>query len=240
MIMDSMSIQYTFIRKAELMNKEKVILWGIGKIAEVIHFYLTFDSEYEVCAFCVDADYKDKEEFKGLPVECFENIEMKYPPAEYKMCIPIGYASMNKVRAEKYNQAKLKGYSFATYISSKATYYGTPVGENTIILENNVIQPFTRIGNNTILWSGNHIGHHAEIGNHCFISSHVVVSGSVKVKDYSFLGVNSTLRDSIVIEDESLIGAGAVLLKSTKDTEEVFTQHGTVKLDKKSSEIRRI
>jgi carbonic anhydrase/acetyltransferase-like protein (isoleucine patch superfamily) len=67
-----------------------------------------------------------------------------------------------------------------------------------------------------------------------------VVSGSVKVKDYSFLGVNSTLRDSIVIEEESLIGAGAVLLKSSDDIEEVYSQHGTVKLDKKSSEMRRI
>ena len=127
------------------MGKEKVVLWGIGKIAEVIHFYLSIDSEYEVCAFCVNEKYKDKDEFHGLPVVCFENIEKIYPPEKYKMSIPIGYASMNKIRTEKYMQAKEKGYSFITYISSKATYYGTPVGENTIILENDVIQPFTKI-----------------------------------------------------------------------------------------------
>ena len=221
------------------MDTRKVVLWGIGKIAEVIHFYLSKDSEYDVCAFCVDAEYKDREEFHGLPIICFEDIEKIYPPTEYKMCIPIGYASMNRIRAKKYMQAKGKGYSFITYISSKATYYGTPVGENTIILENNVIQPFSKIGNNTILWSGNHIGHHAEIGNHCFISSHVVVSGSARIGDYSFLGVNSTIRDYIIVEKENLIGAGAVILADTK-TNEVYTQRGTIKLDRLSNEMRKI
>lgn len=220
------------------MMQRKVVLWGIGKIAEVMHYYLTEDSEYDVVAFCVDADYLKLEKFHDLPVVAFEEIEFFYPPGEYKMCIPIGYASMNKIRAEKYQMAKQKGYSFVTYISSKATYYGTPVGENTIIFENNVIQPFVKIGNNTILWSGNHIGHHAEIGDHCFISSHVVVSGSVKIKDYSFLGVNSTVRDSITIEKENLIGAGAVILKDTHE-KEVYTYQGKLE-GKTSDEIRRI
>ena len=221
------------------MNKEKVILWGTGKIAEVVHFYLTEDSEYEVCAFCVDKEYKERDDFRGLPVECFEEIEKKYSPTEYKMCIPIGYVSMNRIRAEKYYAAKKKGYSFITYISSKATYYGTPVGENTIIFENNVIQPFTKIGSNTILWSGNHIGHHTEVGNHCFIASQVVISGGVKIKDYCFFGVNATVRDSVVVEKENLIGAGAVILHDTKE-KEVYTNRNTIKLEKTSDEVKKI
>ena len=152
------------------------------------------------------------------------------------MCIPIGYVSMNKIRAKKYYEAKEKGYSFITYISSKATYYGTSVGENTIIFENNVIQPFTKIGDNTILWSGNHIGHHAEIGNHCFIASHVVISGGVKINDYCFLGVNSTVRDSVIVEKENLIGAGAVILGDTQEGE-VFANKSTIKSKRKSGEF---
>lgn len=237
MIMGYMNIPSMFIREDKAMNKKNVVLWGIGKIAEVVHFYLTEDSDYEVCAFCVDEEYRDRNEFKGLPVKCFERIEEKYSPTEYLMCIPIGYAKVNKIREEKYLEAKRKGYSFVTYISSKATYYGTPVGENTLIFENNVIQPFTSIGNNTILWSGNHIGHHTEIGNHCFITSHVVISGGVKVKDNTFLGVNATVRDSVIIEKENIIGAGAVILHDTKE-KEVYTQRGTVKIDKTSEKVR--
>lgn len=217
----------------------KVVLFGIGQIAEVAHFYLMNDSEHEVVAFTVDKEYMKEDMFKGLPVVPFEEIEKIYPPDKYKMSIPISYKKMNKIRAEKYYEAKKKGYTFITYISSKATYYGTPVGENCFIFENNVIQPFTQIGNNVILWSGNHIGHHAQIGDHCFIASHVVVSGAVKVGEYSFLGVNSTIRDSVVIEKENLIGAGALILKDTEE-KEVFSQHGTVRLDKLSNEMKRI
>ncbi len=217
----------------------KVIIFGVGQIAEVLHFYLTNDSEHEVVAFTVDKEYLKETEFKGLPVVPFENIETIFSPMEYKMLIPISYKQMNQIRANRYYAAKEKGYSFITYISSRATYYGTPVGENTVIFENNVIQPFTRIGDNTILWSGNHIGHHAEIGNHCFIASHVVVSGAAKIKDYSFLGVNATIRDSVIVERENLIGAGAVILKDTKE-KEVYTTTANVKIEKSSDQIRRI
>lgn len=94
--------------------------------------------------------------------------------------------------------------------------YASEIGENTFILENNVIQPFVKIGNNCILWSGNHVGHHSVIGDHCFISSHVVISGSTSIGSNSFLGVNSTIGDNVMIGEKSLIGAGSVV---TSDTE---------------------
>lgn len=217
----------------------KVVVFGIGQIAEVVHFYLTNDSEHEVVAFTVNREYMEKQEFKGLPVVPFEQLEEFYSPKDYKLIIPISYKGMNKMRADRYYDAKRRGYSFISYISSKATYYGTPVGENSIIFENNVIQPFTSIGDNTILWSGNHIGHHARIGNHCFIASHVVVSGAAQIKDYCFLGVNSTIRDSAIVEKGTLVGAGAVILKNT-DEQDVYTDRGTLIIAKKSNEIKNI
>lgn len=198
-------------------NLNKVVVFGIGQIAEIAHFYLTEDSPYEVVAFTVDKDYIDKETFKGVPVVPFEEVESFYPPEEYKMFVPISYDRVNKLRAEKYCDAKKKGYSFITYISSKATYYNTPVGENCFIFENNVIQPFTEIGNNVILWSGNHIGHHTKIEDHCFLASHIVVSGSVIIKPYTFIGVNATIRDNVTIGSENVIGAGALILSNTND-----------------------
>lgn len=217
----------------------KVVIFGTGQIAEVAHFYIMHDSPHDVVGFTVDKDYLEKGSFKDLPVVPFEDIITYFRADEVKLFIPISYKKMNKVRADRYYRAKEMGYSFISYISSKATYYGTPVGENCFIFENNVIQPFTCIGDDTILWSGNHIGHHAKIGNHCFIASHVVVSGAAEIKDYSFLGVNATIRDSVVIEKENLIGAGSVILKNTQ-VGEVYSQRGTVKFDKTSDEIRKI
>jgi sugar O-acyltransferase (sialic acid O-acetyltransferase NeuD family) len=198
-------------------KKQRVIIFGTGEIAQVAHFYLTHDSPYEVIAFTVDREFKKENQFMGLPVVPFDNVAEVYPPDAYKMFLPLSYRKVNKLRAEKYNQAKAIGYQLISYISSKATVWpGLVVGDNCFILENNVIQPFASIGNDVILWSGNHIGHHSVIKDHCFIASHVVVSGSVTIEPYCFLGVNATLRDNITIASECVIGAGALVLGNTQ------------------------
>ncbi len=102
------------------------------------------------------------------------------------MFVAVGYKQLNRVRAEVYRAAKKKNYRLATYVSSKAVYFGdVNCGDNCFILEANVIQPFVTIGNNVILWSGNHIGHDVVIEDHCFVSSHVVLSGHVRVGEHS-------------------------------------------------------
>src|SRR5262245_53083989 len=117
---------------------------------------------------------------------------------------------MNRLRPRKYDAARDRGYTLASYVSSRCSLLTEePVGDNCFILEDNTIQPFVQIGNDVTLWSGNHIGHDSVIEDHCFISSHVVVSGHVRIGRYCFVGVNATLRNSIVIAPETLIGAGA-------------------------------
>jgi sugar O-acyltransferase (sialic acid O-acetyltransferase NeuD family) len=196
----------------------KVIIFGSADTAELAHFYLTHDSDYEVVAFCVDEKFITLDTFKNLPVIAFESIEINYPVNEYLFFAPMTATKMNKNRQRVYDQAKEKGYKLISYISSKATVFpGTTIGDNCFILENNTIQPYTSIGNNVVLWSGNHIGHHSRIDDHVFFTSHVVMSGHCHVKSYCFLGVNSTLRDGLTIEKGSLIAMGASVLKSTKE-----------------------
>ncbi|MEM0486451.1 MAG: acetyltransferase [Thermoplasmata archaeon] len=197
--------------------KGKLVIYGTGKIAEVIYFYFKNDSEYEVVAFTNAKEFITQDNFLGLPLVPFEHIELYYPPSDYFLFIAVGYLRRNKIRAQRYLEAKQKGYRLASYVSSKATYYGTPIGENCFIFENNVIQPFVTIGNNVIIWSGNHIGHHSTIMDHCFISSHVVISGNCVIREYCFLGVNSTLRDNITLGRFTIVGAGATVLKDCPD-----------------------
>jgi sugar O-acyltransferase (sialic acid O-acetyltransferase NeuD family) len=195
----------------------KVVIFGTGLIAEVAHFYFANDSKHEIVSFTNGTEFINQATFLGLPVVPFEAIEEKYPPEDYSLFIAIGYLKHNKIRAQRYLEAKQKGYRLETYISSKAIYYGTPVGENCFIFENNVIQPFVTIGNNVTLWSGNHIGHHSTIMDHCFISSHVVVSGCCTIKESCFLGVNSALRDNITLGKETIVGAGALVMEDCPD-----------------------
>lgn len=194
----------------------KVVIFGVGEFAEVAMFYLREDSDHEVVAFSVNRDYLDGDQAFGLPLVAFEDLAESYPPSECSMFVAVGFSGVNKRRAAAYEAAKAAGYELITYISSKASYYGTPIGDNCFVFEDNTIQPFGSIGNDVILWSGNHIGHHATIEDHCFITSHVVISGGVRVGAYSFLGVNATLRDHIEIGESCVVGAGAVVMKSTE------------------------
>jgi len=194
----------------------KVVVFGAGDIARLAHFYFTKDSPHEVVAFTVDREYRRDETFQGRPVVDFEDVAARYPPDGHSMFVALSYAKMNKVRAEKYEQAKARGYTLVSYVSSRCTYLSeTPPGDNCFILEDNTVQPFVTIGNDVTLWSGNHIGHDSVVQDHAFISSHVVVSGHVTVGPYCFLGVNATLRNGITLAAETLVGAGAVIMKNT-------------------------
>jgi sugar O-acyltransferase (sialic acid O-acetyltransferase NeuD family) len=198
-------------------TKSKVIIFGLNDFAELAHYYLTTDSNYEVVGFTVNKEYLTTNTFKGLPVIAFEGIEQHYLPTEYLLFTPMVGVKMNTVRKKIYLEGKEKGYIFATYVSSKATVCHNEIGENCFILEDNTLQPFTKIGNNVIMWSGNHIGHHSTIEDHVFFTSHVVLSGHCHVKERSWIGVNATIRDGVIIGEGSLIAMGAMITKSTED-----------------------
>lgn len=196
--------------------KEKIIIFGVGQLASLAHFYFTHDTNHEVVAFTLDPDYIDDDNFEGKPLISFDNIEKVYPPSEYKLFAPLSFKKMSNNRKEKFLEGKKKGYNFVSYVSSKATTWpDLDIGENCFIFEDNTIQPYVKIGDNCVLWSGNHIGHHTTIGSHVFLTSHVVISGCCTIKDNSFFGVNSTVRDETVVEEYTLVGMGCILTKDT-------------------------
>ena len=217
-----------------------VIIFGTSDIAQLAHFYLTYDSDYTIVAFTVDQAYLSSSTFCDLPVVPFEEVEKLYPPSDFEMLVAVSYAKVNTIRTIKYEEAKVKGYKLISYVSSKATTWSDlSIGENCFILEDNTIQPFVKIGNNVTLWSGNHIGHHATINDNCFISSHVVISGGVNIGKNCFIGVNATLRNHINIGDKCVIGAGALLLADA-DAEGVYMGTATERSKVPSRRLKNI
>jgi sugar O-acyltransferase (sialic acid O-acetyltransferase NeuD family) len=215
---------------------KSIILFGVGDIAQLAHYYFENDSNFRVRAFTVDRQYL-VESFEGKPVVAFDELAKKFPPSQFDLFIAISYKNLNKVRESKYNVAKALGYNLVTYLSSRCSYLSQfKPGDNCFILEDNTIQPFVRIGNNVTLWSGNHIGHHSKIDDHNFISSHVVVSGHCHIESNCFLGVNSTLHNDVTISRNNIIGAGATITKSTKQSEVYIPSKSSI-FPKRSEEI---
>jgi len=191
------------------MNKTEkfpLVVFGSAEIAKLAKYYFDNDSEYNVVAFTVDDDYVEGKECCGLPLLPFSKTLKEYPPSEYQMHVALSYSKLNRLRQNKYEQAKNAGYQLATYICSKSVFWpDLETGDNCFILENQTIQPTVKIGNNVMIWSGNHIGHGTEIGDHTYLASHVVLSGHCKIGERCFIGVNSTLRDFITIGDDCFI-----------------------------------
>ena len=203
----------------------------MGETAELAYEYFTYDSDYDVKAFAVEKEYIQNNVFHGLPVVSTEDLVVEYPPSLFKAFIAISSSKLNRNRRNMYLNIKSCGYSLASYISSKAfVWRNVEIGENCFVLENNVLQPFTKIGNNVTLWSGNHVGHRSVIGDHCFVSSHCVISGFCSIGESSFLGVNCTLEDHVVIGPDNFIGAGAIIQKNTD--EKSFYQETQTELSK--------
>ncbi len=215
-----------------------IVIFGLLDTAELAHYYLENDSEHNVVAFTVDREYRTVDTFKGLPVIDFEVIEKEYPKEDYCLFAPMTGKGMNKLRASVYQRGKTLGYTFISYVSSKATIFDNEIGENCFILEDNTIQPFTKIGNNVVLWSGNHIGHHGEIKDHVFFTSHVVMSGHCIIESYCFFGVNATIRDYSHIAEGTLLSMGACLTKQKTEAWGVYLGTPAKKLgDKKSYDL---
>jgi sugar O-acyltransferase (sialic acid O-acetyltransferase NeuD family) len=195
------------------MNKtRKLIIVGAGETAEIAYEYFTVDSEYEVVGFAIDRSFITAESIAGLPVIALEELELRFPPADYWAFAAASSAKLNRVRSHLYSVIKNKNYRIASYVSSKTFIWrNAQIGENCFIFEDNTIQPFVKIGNNVVLWSGNHIGHNSTIQDNCFLSSHVVISGFCDIGESSFLGVNSTVINNINIGKDCFIGAGALI-----------------------------
>jgi sugar O-acyltransferase (sialic acid O-acetyltransferase NeuD family) len=214
-----------------------LVIFGLGDIARLAHFYFTSDSRHRVVAFTVDRAYRAVDTFQDLPVVPFDEVVEAFPPSRHQMFVALSYAAMNQLRASKYAEARAMGYTLATYVSSRCSYLAPePPGDNGFILEDNTVQPFVRIGSNVTLWSGNHIGHDAVVGDHCFISSHVVVSGHVTIGTHCFLGVNATVRNGVTLGDRTLVGAGALIMKSTPPGS-VWVPERTAKFAKTSDQL---
>ena len=152
-----------------------LVVFGIGRGGDVATRYFTSDSDRQVVAYTADDDYVDSAEFMGRPVIPFSRLKDEIPPAESNLFVALGYQRMNALRAEKCAAAREKGYTLASYVSSRIVSPDPPrFGDNCLILDGNVFDHDVTVGNNVVMWSANHIGDLAVIEDDVWISSGVV------------------------------------------------------------------
>ncbi|TAN79707.1 MAG: acetyltransferase [Gallionella sp.] len=195
-----------------------VVIFGTGKIAEVLLYFFRHHSDREVVACAADRDYLPGKEWQGLPAVPFDEITRSHPPELYDMFVALGYQDMNALRAGKCAQARQFGYTLVSYIHPDSGLPGDCVyGDNCFIMNQALIHPRVRLGNNVFVWSGAMIGHHSTIGDNCWLTSCANISGVVTVGDNCFFAVNSTVGNSVSIGANCFIGANALVTRCADD-----------------------
>lgn len=199
-----------------------VIVFGNQDSASTTHYYLSTDSARQVVAFIVDQDRITSVTHEGLPVVPFERIQEQFPPDQVDFIFPAGFQlsnpyNTNIFRRDRYQLIKSMGYQFVNYISSRAMVAdNVKIGENVLIYEGAIVQPFVEIGNNTIIRSGVNLGHHCVVQDHCFISAEVTVGSRTRIGSQTFIGLNTTILNSITVADGSFIGSSTLINRDTQ------------------------
>ncbi|MGD0967238.1 MAG: acetyltransferase [Candidatus Aquilonibacter sp.] len=206
----------------------EIVMFGAGKVADVLYRHITHAGEHTVVAFTTDAEYVPKSgSFHDRPVVAFESVAQSYPPQRYKMIVVVGYHGLNAVRKSKYDAAKAQGYELISYVSPRAGVGDwLQAGDNCIILDNAVIEPGARLGNNVVVWSGALVGHHTTIEDHAWIAGHAVFGGSAVLGARSFVGLGAVIGHEVELGAETLVGAGALVMKC-EDPKAVFIETNT-------------
>jgi sugar O-acyltransferase (sialic acid O-acetyltransferase NeuD family) len=198
------------------MNKAKkspLLIFGAGKIAHAISYYFTRDSEYEIKAYIVDDSFESDSHFLGKPIVRLSEALNKYNPEVYSVFVAVGYQGMNALRSSKYNYIKALGYSFVSY-QSPFVLGEFNLGENTILMDGAVIQPYASFGSNVFVWGGAMIGHHTHIQDHCWLTGGCIIGGSVELGSSSFVGMGAILGQEVKTGSECMFGAGTLTTRS--------------------------
>lgn len=202
--------------------EKPILIFGAGKIAEVVYQHIIRDGYLSIAAFCVDQKYMDEGgksgEKYGIPVLAFDDIEKNYPPNKFDMLVVIGYQNLNLLRRQKYDSAKAKGYRLRSYVSPRAdTGNWLNHGENCVILDGVGLQPGTEIGNNVFIWNNSLVGHHSKVLDDCWITAGTTIGGCTEIGEQTFIGLNATIGGEINIGQRNFIGAGALVIKSSSE-----------------------
>ena len=200
-----------------------LVIFGTGTLAKLAHYYVTCEMGGRVCAFVVDRNHKDFDEFLGLPVVNWDDLHNRFPSARTAMYVAVGYKSM-KQREEVFLKVADSGYDLIN-ISSRSTYFAQNIcmGQNNFFMPGVVCEPGVKIGSNNVIWSNVTLCHDVEIGCHNFVASNVTIGGETILGNGNFLGFSSVILQQKRLGDGSLFAANSLI---TLDAESRWCYRG--------------
>lgn len=193
-----------------------ILIFGTGSFAHLMHHYIEKFTDWHVLGFVVDAEYACSDTFDGLPLLKTESVMQVHPPSRTGIVLAVGYKSMNKVRMEKYEWFRSRGYDLPSFIHPSVINDSAEVGQGNIVLEGSVLGPFSRLGNANLIWNACAISHDVSIGSFNTIAGGCFMAGRARIGDRCFLGANATIKNGAVLSDLTFVGASCYINANTQ------------------------
>ncbi|MDB9964257.1 acetyltransferase [Vicingaceae bacterium] len=212
-----------------------IVIFGIGKIADVIQYYMREESNMDVKAFTVHGRYVRDDEFNGLPIVAFEELHLKYPSNQFDVFVAVGYQDMNNLRKCVMSELEDQGYNLVSYVHpNSGVSNDIKYGKNCFIMNQVNIHPRVVLGDGVFVWSGAMIGHHSKIGSYSWITSSANIGGNVSIGENCFLALNSNVSHSIEIGNEVFLGSNTLVTQNLNDGAAVIAEnHKPIKFTSK-------
>lgn len=203
-----------------------LLIYGNGAIARLLHSYIRHSRK--VCGFTVDDHcLVGTGIFCDLPLVPFSRVQDIFYPPECEMIIAVGFIDMNDLRAEKYRQAREKGYTFASYVhESVFKHDGVSIEDNCVILDHVSIHAGCTIQRGVFISSNVNLGHDCNIGSFSWINAGVSIGGGCKIGACSFFGVNASLGHGVKLGEYNFIAANTFIARDSKDNEVYLSEPG--------------
>lgn len=202
---------------------EKLLIFGAGKIAEVVLDALRETGRYEAVALVVDKGYEPTgSHLSGLPVLTGDTAIERFPPGSASAFVAIGYHGCNDIRAQKIAWLKSAGYALPALVSPQAIVApSATVQQNTLVMGGASLQSGACLGEGTFVFSGAAVGHHADVGACCWIASGATIGGGARLGPHCFVGLNATIANEVALGRRCLVGAASLVTRDAPD-ESVF------------------
>ena len=197
---------------------KKIVVFGLGSTSSVISYYIKKWKLFSIAAYTVDTNYPEMAIHENTPVIPLDEVALQYPPIEYDAFVAIGYHQLNRLRAEKINILKGKGYRMVSVINPNAPQdcYLTH-GENCFIMpSDDFLTPWITLKNNVFVWHKVSIGHSVTINDNCWIASGSMLGGEVTIGKNTFLGMQCCVKHTVSIGKNCIINTGAIIEHDTK------------------------
>lgn len=191
-----------------------LLIVGDGGHGKVVLDAAKETGKYNKIAFLVNYEPKNK----ISDIEYYVEDKISYDDLLKEFTNVIVAIGDNKIRLEKSNFLKSKGFILETVIHPKAYISKSAfIGEGSFMGVNSVVNAFARVGMACIINTGSIVEHDCWLGNGVHLSPNVSMGGKTSIGELTWICIGSCIADKIQIGKEVLVAAGSSVVEDIND-----------------------